>query len=171
MVRQHPQLGNRFVSFVRATRAFRILRRFRTKMQMPTLIFYLCPRAPVSFTFWACIFYLLGSYLLSLEVSETLLRHNCRGDVLKTVLNECLLRQFLEESQSLQRVLKESSQRESLERVLRQSSYREFLKGNLWKSSQRNSSSRKFLKRVRRESSQREVLKRVLEEGSGESCL
>ena len=66
-VRQHPQLGNRFVSFVRATRGVPILCRFGTKSVDGDL--YLLSLAPS-----ACIFYLLGLYVLSFGFSIFLLR-------------------------------------------------------------------------------------------------
>ena len=102
-MRQHPQLGNRSVSFARATRGVPILCRFGTKSVEAAFIFYLCPRAPVSFISWACISYLLASPFFSHEFS-------------KKVRKERFAREFSE------RVHKESPEREFLKRVPKESS-------------------------------------------------
>ena len=58
---QHPQLENRFASFVHATRGVPILCLSEQKVQNVASIFYLFTRASVSFISWACISYLSAS--------------------------------------------------------------------------------------------------------------
>ena len=92
-VRQHPQLGNRFVSFVCATHDFRILCRCRTKSVEAYLYFVSLPSS-------AYIFYLLGLYLLSFGFSifsptgspnklvKRDVRASSQGELLKSILRE-----------------------------------------------------------------------------------
>ena len=98
-VRQHPQLGNRFVSFVRATRRVPILCLCRSGANSVEGDLYLLSLSPS-----ACIFYLLGLYLLSsglsifpCEFSKKVRKGRFPSEFSKRVHKE-LLKRGLEES-------------------------------------------------------------------------